>query len=165
MVFRRCSHDAHDFANIGVSQIVALEHGTHATGHHRLEHVERLGRQRNTSTVNPALGTARGHVESAQIMDGSAHHAAIYAGFDTLHGEQSQLQRRQHQRGEPVVQLSQGADEHSVQVGCGNAVVGQLVDHLAHRETVGGALEICPHRGDDLDKLDLVHDVELPASV
>jgi len=106
MVLSRCSHDAHDFANIGVSQIVALEHGTHATRHHRLKYVERLGRQPDTSTVNPALGTAGGHVESAQIVGSSAHHAAIYAGFDTLHGEQSQLQRRQHQRGEPVFQLS-----------------------------------------------------------
>ena len=43
--------------------------------------------------------------------------------------------------------------------------MGKLVNHLAHYETIGGALEICAHRGDDLDEFYLVHDVEFSTPV
>ena len=56
--------------------------------------------------------------------------------------------------------LAEEMDEGEMQ-----SIVGELLDDLAHGESVGRALEAGAHVVGDLHEFDLVHDVEFPTSV
>ena len=93
------------------------------------------------------------------------HDAAVEFGPNTFGSQQPKQECRHDQSGRTLGQCLANSHQHSEHLGHRFAIGNELIDRLQDRQAFCHHVEIAEHPARRIDRLDLIHDVEIRAPV